>query len=164
MNKQIHINYICMPDACNCKLPERLKFRLKSNDGRQGNNFGYLIAFFLANSKTCLFILILSDLWPVDFLPDASVSRVLILLFVIPPCITFCTRPLLRPLPSWYSNQQQQHFDMGRDTGCYTLQALPGDCLCVFIKVSLGKMQKKNPHNRSKDNTKPLIPNSLLTV
>lgn len=99
-----------------------------------------------------------------DFLPDASVSRVLILLFVIPPCITFCTRLLLRPLPSWYSNQQQQHFHMGRDTGCYTLQALSRDCLCIFIIVSLGKIQKKNPHNRSKGNTKPLIPNSLLTV
>lgn len=43
---------------------------------------------------------ILSDLQPVRFLPAASVSFALILLFVIPPNIPFCTRPLLRPLPS----------------------------------------------------------------
>lgn len=53
------------------------------------------------------------------------------------------------------------------------LQALPVDGLCIFIKISLGKIHKANKEKnrnkqiklkRTRDNTKPLICNTLLTT
>lgn len=107
------------------------KFKPRARMAGRGITLDTLQHFLVVNYKTGPFFIPVL-VFSVSFLPDTSVSFVLILLFVISPYITFCTRSLVRILPSWYSNQQR-HFDRGRETECYALQAMPRDSLCIFI-------------------------------